>query len=109
MRYTSKIRFVDRYFGSIILFLFTVLHRFRFAPKDRKIKNILIIELVEMGASVMGYPSIAYIKKQIPDARIFVLCTESTKEPWMLLDGVDPKDVVALENKTNASLIVSIA
>ncbi len=108
MRYTGKIRFVDRYIGSIVLFLFTILHFFRRVPKDRKVQNVLIIELVEMAAAVMGYASVLHIKKQIPDARIFVLCTESTKEAWMLLDGIDKDDVVTLDNKSTLTLLASI-
>ena len=108
MRYSGKIRFVDRYIGSAVLFLFTVFHLFRSTPKDRAIKNILIIELVEMGASIMGYSALRYIKKEIPDARIFVLCTKSTKESWLLLDVVNPEDVFALDNTNTTSLLLSI-
>src|SRR5262245_60784945 len=108
MRYTGKIRFVDRYIGSIVLFLFTILHKLRPRPPDRKIKNVLIIELVEMGASIMGYSSLRYIKKQIPEARIFVLCTEITKEPWILLDIVAPEDVFALDDTSTLRLLMSI-
>ncbi len=108
MRYTGKIRFIDRYIGSAALFLFTLVRMFRRSTKDRTIKNVLIIELVEMAAAVMGYSSIRHIKEKIPDARIFILCTESTKELWTLLDGVAPEDVYALDNKSVLSLAYSI-
>src|SRR5262249_19746188 len=100
--------FIDRYIGSIVLFLFALLHAFRPPRRDRKVKNVLILELVEMAASVMGYSSIRYIKQQIPDARIFVLCTESTKEPWMLLDDIAVEDVIALDNTNTVRLLTSI-
>src|SRR5262245_28776770 len=108
MRYTGKIRFVDRYLGSCVLFLFTIIHKFRRTPRDRKIKNILVIELVEMGASIMGYSSLRYTKQQIPDARIFVLCTESTKESWLLLEEIEKDDVFALDNRNLQTLLLSI-
>jgi ADP-heptose:LPS heptosyltransferase len=108
MRYTGKIRFVDRYIGSCVLFFFTFLHRFRHKPADRKIKNVLVIELIEMGASIMGYSSLRYIKKQLPDAQIFCLCTESTKEPWLLLDAIAKENVFALDNSNMLAFALSI-
>jgi ADP-heptose:LPS heptosyltransferase len=108
MRYSGRIRFVDRYVGSCVLFIFTLFHKLRRKSKDRRIKNILVIELVEMGASIMGYSSLRYIKEQIPDARIFVLCTKSTQESWRLLDLVEPQDVIALDNTNVKSLLRSL-
>lgn len=108
MRYSGKIRFIDRYIGSCILFFFTVLHKLRGRKKDNHIRKILIIELVEMGASIMGYSSMQYIKRKIPDAEIYVLCTESTKEPWLLLDHVKKENVYALDNRTPLRLMFSI-
>jgi len=61
-----------------------------------------------MGASIMGYSSLRHIKQRIPDARIFVLCTESTKASWTLLDTVSPGDVCALDNRSVGTLVISM-
>jgi len=108
MDYSYIVRFVDRYIGACACFVLTVLHQFRRAPSDRKTKNVLVIELVEMGASIMAYSSLRYIKREIPGAKIFVLCTASTKEPWMLLEGISRENVFALDNRSFSTLIASI-
>ncbi len=99
MRYSSGIRFIDRWVGSVICFLFTLIHALRPRPKDRAIKNILVIELFEMGASIMAYSSLVYLRRTVPDANIYCLCLESTKEPWMLLDALGPERVFAIDNR----------
>ncbi len=100
---------IDRYIGSAILFVFTFFH-YCFARKKsvQAVKNALVIELVEMGASIMAYSSLRYIKEHAPGARIFVLCTESTKASWLLLDVIAREDVYALDNKNIGTLILSI-
>jgi ADP-heptose:LPS heptosyltransferase len=111
MQYSAVVRWVDHYVGSVILFVFTILHRvFSFfrVRRARATKNVLVIELVEMGASIMAYSSLRYIKRQNPEARIFVLCTASTKASWALLDLVAPGDIYALNNKNLGALFVSI-
>ncbi len=106
--YSRMVRSVDRYVGSCICFIFTLFHTFRFQPRNRTIKNVLVIELVEMGASVMAYSSLAYIKKTIPEANIYCLCLESTKEPWKLLDNVPTENVIAIDNKSIPRFFVSL-
>lgn len=108
MQYSSRIRLIDRYIGSIILFIFTLLHYFSRAKRHQATKNVLVIELVEMGASIMAYSSLRYIKQHTPDARIFVLCTESTKASWQLIDAISQEDVYALDNRSVGTLIISI-
>ena len=53
---------------------------FQLVPKDSEdqtIKKVLVIELFEMGASLMAYPSLQYIKKALPYAEIYVLCLDT--------------------------------
>jgi ADP-heptose:LPS heptosyltransferase len=99
MRYSSGIRFIDWWLGSVVCFLFTLVHALRRRSKDKTIKNILVIELFEMGASIMAYSSLAYLKKTVPDANIYCLCLESTKEPWLMLDALKKEDVFAIDNR----------
>lgn len=111
MQYSAVVRWVDHYVGLVILFIFTILHRIFRVNRPRPnatIKNVLVLELVEMGASIMAYSSLRYIKNQNPEARIFVLCTESTKASWALLDLVAEGDIYALNNKNIGTLFISI-
>jgi len=93
-------RLVERYVGSLVCFVFTIFHRFRPSPKDKALKKILVIELVEMGAAVMAYSSLRHIKKEIPDAEIHCLCLKSKRDSWQMLDII-PKGNVHVINDAN--------
>ncbi len=108
MQFTSKIRFIDRYIGSIICWGLTLVHKLRPHKKPARIKNVLVIELVEMGAAVMAYPSLSYIRRTNPDANIYCLCLNSTKELWMMLDVLPPGHVFAVDNRSTWRLFVSL-
>ena len=92
--------FVEGCGGAIICFFFTLLYKLRPTVRNKKIKNVLVIELVEMGASIMAYSSLRYIQKNIDGANIYCLCLESTKEPWLLLDAIPKENVYAIDNSS---------
>jgi len=100
MHYTSFVRFIERFAGTLVCLLFSLLHALRPRPKNKTIRNILIIELVEMGAAVMAYSSLKYIRKQIPDARIFSLCLASKKDSWLVLDEVPRENVFVIDDRS---------
>ena len=61
-QFVSWTIFSSRYIGSFVCFMLLTPNLFRRTPKDRTIKKVLVIELFEMGASLMAYPSLQYIK-----------------------------------------------
>jgi ADP-heptose:LPS heptosyltransferase len=99
--------FFDRNIGSFVCFVFSLFHLFRRTPRDKTIKKILVIELFEMGASYMAYPSLKYIK-QNPHAEIYVLCLNNIKEPWLTLDVIEKENVYAIDNSSFRALAWSI-
>ena len=108
MKSSSTIRIFDRYLGS---FACLVLSSFRFLTetplKNSKIKNILIIEFFEMGASIMATPSIRYIKRHFPEANIFVLTTEGIKPSWLKIGELNEEFIFSLKEKNLFSFILS--
>src|SRR3989344_5779741 len=100
MEYSRLVRVVDRYAGSFLCFIFSLFHRLQPAPADRSVKKILLIELVEMGAAVMAYSSVRYIREQIPDAEMHCLCLESKKESWMLIEGISKENVHVIDDRS---------
>ena len=108
MEYSRIVRVLDRYIGSLICFIFSLLHRARRAQKARAIRKIMVIELFEMGASIMAHSSLRHIKKTLPEAEIFCLCLLSTKEPWLLLNDIPKSNVYALDNSSLVSFALSI-
>lgn len=101
-------RLVERYVGSIVCFFFTLLHRLRGAPRDKSIRKILVIELVEMGAAVMAYSSLFYIKEKIPNVEIHSLCLASKKDSWQMLDLIPEGNVHVIDDTNLRALFFSI-
>jgi len=108
MQYSRLVRVVERYAGSFVCFIFSLLHKLRSTPKSREIKKVLVIELVEMGAAVMAYSSLTYIRKQIPDAEIHCLCLNSKKESWLLLDEIPRGNVHFIDDRSTGRLVLSL-
>src|SRR4051812_47136741 len=106
--YSFALRLSDRCIGVALCFLFSLWHAIRPKPKAGEIRNVLIIELFEMGASVMAYSSLQHIRRQLPSATIYCLCLESTKAPWLLLDVIKPENVFAINNRSTLSLAFSL-
>lgn len=101
-------RLVERYVGSLTCFFFTLIHRLRPTPKDKTVRKILVIELVEMGAAVMAYSSLRYIKDKIPDAEIHALCLASKKDSWQMLDLIGEGNVHVIDDTSLRALFFSI-
>lgn len=106
MHFSAPIRSVEKYLGIVVCFFFSLIHALAPRSKDKRLKNILFIELVEMGAATMAYSSLRYVRKQIPDARIHVLCLESKKDSWLLLDEIEAVHVI--HDKSFGTLVPSI-
>ena len=97
MKASPAIRILDRTIGSLACFVLSILQLFgKKGAEDRSVKNILLIELFEMGASIMAYPSVHYVKKNFPDAKIFVLTTQSIRSSWLKIQGIDDGNIFAI-------------
>jgi ADP-heptose:LPS heptosyltransferase len=93
------LRGLDKKLGQPLCFLFSLLGFFKRKSRDVKVKNILILELFEMGAAVMAYPAIRCLQKNHPQANIYCLCTDSVKEAWEVLNIVPRDHILAVESK----------
>ena len=92
--------FFDRHIGSLACFIFSFFNLFRRIPKDRTIKKVLVIALFEMGASLMAYPSLRYIKKALPLAEIHVLCLDDLREAWLIQGALPSQNVFGIDNSS---------
>jgi len=75
------IKFLDRYFGSLICFILSFSKLFYFKKKPN-IQNILIMQLWGIGESVLTLPAINILKKKFPKANIDILLTERNKDVY---------------------------
>jgi ADP-heptose:LPS heptosyltransferase len=68
-------------------------------PYDPSVKKILLIELFEMGASIVIIPTIRHILKERPDAQIYVLTSKGNRNSWDLSGLIDPTRIICLDGK----------
>jgi ADP-heptose:LPS heptosyltransferase len=108
MKESNTIRLLDKYAGSMVCFLFTVINTFKPKKKVKEIKNVLFLELFEMGASIMACPSIRYVMKVLDNPGIYVLCMDDVRESWELLQVIPRENIVSLNGKNLLTLAVSI-
>lgn len=94
------IRSLDKNIGQPVCFFFSLLNFFKRKNRSIPVKNILILELFEMGAAVMAYPSIRYLQKSYPQANIYCLCTDSVKEAWEALNIFPSGHILSIESKS---------
>ncbi len=93
------LRSLDKNIGQPVCFLFSLLNLFKRKNRDARIKNILVLELFEMGAAVMAYPSIRCLQKNYPQANIYCLCTNSVREAWEVLNVIPGDHILSVESK----------
>jgi len=108
MTSSPSIRWMDRYIGSVACLILSILGGLSLKKgRERPFKNILLIELFEMGASIMTTPSIRHIRTRFPDAKIHVLTTQSIRSSWLKIDELDPSRVFALREDGVFSFLIS--
>jgi ADP-heptose:LPS heptosyltransferase len=97
MKDSNTIRFLDKYFGILICSILSLTNKFRLKKKTRPIKNVLIIELFEMGAAIMAYSSVNYIKNKLDNPHIYCLCLDEIKPSWELLNIIPEENILSVD------------
>jgi len=108
MKDSATIRFIDKYVGMIICFVCSLIFKLKKRKKLEHIKNVLLIELFEMSASILSYSSIKYIKAKLDNPNIFYLCLEPSKSCLELLDIIPDKNIYAINGNSSFSFILSL-
>lgn len=107
MRDSKKLRSLDKYLGSFLCFIFSIISLFIRKKKNHDRKKILFIELFEMGASIMTYPSLQYTKKHADNSQIMCLCTKKVRESWELLEIIPKENIFSINDKNLTTFIKS--
>jgi len=98
MKESKLLRFLDCYVGTLLCWLFSFFRRTR--PYNDGARTILLIELFEMGASIMIIPTIRHILKQRPDATIYVLTSKGNRNSWDISGLINPDRIICLDGKS---------
>ena len=56
-------------------------------------RRVLFIEFFEMGAAIMAYSALKYVKSKFPECELHVLCVSGNKESWKLLGLVPEQNI----------------
>lgn len=108
MNDSKIIRWADRYIGTLICWMFNLLNVFKIKKNVKAFKNVLVIQLFEMGAGIMAYPSIKYIKEKLGEVNIYFLSTNNIKEVWELLNVVPSENILTINDKNLFTFATSL-
>ena len=102
-------RAIDYWVGIPLVFLFTLVSRvLRFiglaaSPAGRP-RNILVIQLAEMGTMVVAYPSLRKARELYPDATLHILCFEQIRSSVEMLDMIPSGNILTIDARSGLSL-----
>jgi ADP-heptose:LPS heptosyltransferase len=107
----NVMRKIDYYIGIPLCFLITILYKLQRAigMKDPRLndqpKNVLFIELAEMGSIVVSYPAMREIEKIYPDSHMHFLLFKNIEEVIEILDIIPKENIFTIDNNSFLSLL----
>jgi ADP-heptose:LPS heptosyltransferase len=107
----NAMRRIDYHIGIPLCFLITLLcwlqrlFGFQRTDPDEKPRNVLFIELIEMGSTVIAYPAMRELKKRYPDAELHFLLFKEIQATIELVDIIPRENVFVIDNSSAFSLL----
>ena len=103
-------RWVDFWIGIPLCFILTVVARilrlFSFAgSRDGRPRQILFIQLAEMGTMVVAYPALRKAQELFPDATLHFLCFRQIRSSVEMLELIDPDRIITIESRSFPALV----
>ena len=103
-------RAIDFWVGIPLTFLLTVIYRVQrlvglAASPVGAPRNILFIQLAEMGTMVVAYPSLRKARELFPDATLHFLCFTQIRSSVEMLEIIAPENIVTIDADSAASLV----
>lgn len=106
----NTMRRIDYWIGVPICFFLTILYKLqrliglKNPHYNEKPKNVLFIELAEMGSTVLAYPSIKKMKRMYPGSNIYFLLFKHIKESMEILNIIPKENVLTIDVSSVFSL-----
>src|SRR6187551_2132008 len=102
-------RAIDYWVGIPLVFLLTIVSRVRrvlglAASPAGKPRNILFIQLAEMGTMVVAYPALKKAGELYPDATLHFLCFQQIRPSVEMLEIVPPGNIITIDAASGLSL-----
>lgn len=96
----AVVRKIDRWIGIPLCWIFTLIEKIirAFRRSDTPPKNILFIELSEMGSAIIAYSALQKAKELFPKANVFFLIFDENKESVSLAGAIPREHVLTIRN-----------
>ncbi|PIZ56197.1 hypothetical protein COY23_03475 [bacterium (Candidatus Torokbacteria) CG_4_10_14_0_2_um_filter_35_8] len=102
-------RYLDKYIGTPLCFLLTIIDSFiKIFKREKKIKSpkkVLFIELSEMGSAILSYSAIKKLQQKFPKAKTYFLIFKKNKESVEILDIISKERVLTIRSDSIFSLL----
>jgi ADP-heptose:LPS heptosyltransferase len=102
----DTLRKIDHWVGIPICFFLTIIYRlqrlvgFENPRFEQKPKNILFVELAEMGSTVLAYPAMRRAKTIYPDANLYFLLFHEIRTSMDLVDLIRRENVFTIDHSS---------
>ncbi len=103
-------RAIDYWVGIPVVFLLTVVSRLlrlvglATGPAGKP-RNILFVQLAEMGTMVVAYPALRKAQELHPDASLHLLCFTQIRSSANILEMIPPENVITIDSHSVLSLV----
>jgi len=107
----NTMRWIDFWIGIPLCFAATVVYRLqrllgvKRSQSDAPPRRVLFIQLAEMGTMVVAYPALRKFQELFPDASLHFLCFEQTRSSVEMLELIDPKNILTINNRSGFGLV----
>ena len=104
-------RAIDFWVGIPLTFFLTVVFRLKrlvgLAPSPAgRPRNILFVQLAEMGTMVVAYPALRKARELFPDATLHALCFEHIRGSVEMLGGIiAPENIITIDSRSVTALL----
>jgi len=106
----NVMRWIDFWIGIPLCCLLTLVRRIRHllgldgVPTGQP-RNILFIQLAEMGTMVVAYPALRKTRELFPDATLHVLCFTQIRSSVEMLKIVAPENIITIDAGSGLSFV----
>jgi len=107
----NAMRKIDYYVGIPVCFVLTLIYKLQrlFGLKspgfDQRPRNVLFIELIEMGSTIIAYPAMSELKRRYPDSSLHFLLFKQIEETVDLVDVIPKENVFTINNASPIALL----
>jgi ADP-heptose:LPS heptosyltransferase len=103
-------RVIDYWVGVPLAFFLTIVCRVQrllglaASPAGRP-RNILFIQLAEMGTMVVAYPAIRKARELYPDATLYFLCFDQIRASVEMIEIIPSANIITIDGDSGLSLV----